>query len=275
MNISLSKPKCYKRLIWDLNNVDESGLLNALSSIHWDDVFVDEDDVDNLYNRWFDCFRKILETYVPNRTVVIRPRDKPWMNSDIRRAIRRRNRLLKRFCRYKDPATWELYRQQRNSTTFVIRNRKKSYHNYLNEKLQDPSLGSKKWWGIIKHFYGRTIQSTVPTLLEGDRLVNNAKDKATLLNDYFCSQSKLSNADAPLPNLMGFPNTNTLSEVSTSAREVNDMLKSIDISKACGVDGIGNYLLKKCANAIAPSLSRFFNISLSNCMEICQCCSYF
>ena len=55
INISLSKPKCYKRLIWDLNNVDESRLLNALSSIRWDDVFVDEDDVDNLYNRWFDC----------------------------------------------------------------------------------------------------------------------------------------------------------------------------------------------------------------------------
>ena len=100
-------------------------------------------------------------------------------------------------------------------------------------------------------------------MLEGDHLVNDAKDKATLLNDYFCSQSKLSNADAPLLNLMEFQNSNTLSEVSTSAREVNDMLKSIDISKACRVDGIRNYLLKMCTNAIAPSLWRFFNISLS------------
>ena len=62
MNISLSKPKCYKRLIWDLYNVDESGLLNALSSIHWDDVFVDvdEDDVDNLYNKCLIVSAKFL-----------------------------------------------------------------------------------------------------------------------------------------------------------------------------------------------------------------------
>lgn len=263
MNISLAKSKCYKRLIWDLSNVDESRLLSALMNVHWDDVFVDVDDVDTLYNRWLDCFRLVLQTYVPNRTVVIRPQDKPWINSEVRRAIRKRNRLLKTFCHYKNPETWELYRQQRNFTTSLIRRRKLSYYSYLNEKLQHSSLGPKKWWGIIKRLYGSKIKLTVPTLLEGDSLVSDAKDKATLLNDYFCSQSKLSNEDAPLPTLRDFQNSKTLSVVSTSEQEVGVLLKNVDTSKACGVDGIGNSLIRMCATAIAPSLASFFNISFS------------
>ena len=142
--------------------------------------------------------------YVPCRTVVVRPRDKPWMNSEIRRAVRKRNRLLKIFCQNKVPKNWEVYRLQRNFTTSLIRRRKKSYYSNLNNKLQDPLLGAKKWWGLIKQFYSNTIQTTVPSLLEGDCLVTDSKDKATLLNDYFSSQSILPNSDAPLPNLIEF-----------------------------------------------------------------------
>jgi hypothetical protein len=107
----------------------------------WDDIFVDIDDVDDLYNRWLVCFRRILETYVPNRIVVVRPLDKPWMNSEIRRAVSKRNRLLKIFCQNKVPENWEVYRLIR-----LIRRRKKSFYNNLNNKLQDPLLGSKQWW---------------------------------------------------------------------------------------------------------------------------------
>ena len=75
--------------------------------------------------------------------------------------------------------------------------------------MQDPLLGAKKWWGLIKQFYNcNTIQTTVPNLLEGDCLVTDSKDKATLMNDYFASQSMLSNPGEPLPNLIEFQNTN-------------------------------------------------------------------
>ena len=142
MNISLAKPRCYKRFMWDLQKINEENLVNAIICIHWDDIFVDVDvdDVDALYNRWLVCFRLILETYVPNSIVVVRPRDKPWMNSEIRRAVRKRNRLLKIFCQNRVPENWEVYRFQ-NFTTSLIRRRKRSYYNNLNNKLQDPLLG--------------------------------------------------------------------------------------------------------------------------------------
>jgi hypothetical protein len=40
MNISLAKPRCYKRFIWDLPKINEENLVNALNCIHWDYMFL-------------------------------------------------------------------------------------------------------------------------------------------------------------------------------------------------------------------------------------------
>ena len=47
------------------------------------------DNIDDLYCKWYETFREALEFSIPNRIVTIRPRDKPWMSSDIRKAIRK------------------------------------------------------------------------------------------------------------------------------------------------------------------------------------------
>jgi hypothetical protein len=66
-----------------------------------DDCVADNNNIDNVYHNWFRCFRQIVEKYIPNKTVIIRPRDKPWMTSVVRTAICKRNRLLKKFCKNK------------------------------------------------------------------------------------------------------------------------------------------------------------------------------
>ena len=80
------------------------------------------------------------------------------------------------------------------------------------------------------------------------------------MNDY----STLLDPDAPLLDFIEFQNEKMLTTVSTRESEVNALLKSVDMSKACGVNGVGNSLLKLCAEGIASSLSGFFNISLIN-----------
>ena len=220
------------------------------------------DNIDDLHCKWYETFREALEFSIPNRIVTIRPRDIPWMSSDIRKAIRKRNRLLKYFCRHKSPRAWENYRVQRNLTTFLIRTAKTKYYTNLSDKLQDPKIGQKKWWGIIKSLYGNKIHSNIPALLEGDRMITDAKEKATLFNDYFCSVCQIENGDAALPSLSAFQNSKYLANISTSEQEINILLRNVDISKACGSDGIGNFILKICADYIADPLCRIINESL-------------
>jgi hypothetical protein len=44
----------------------------------------------------------------------------------------------------------------------------------------------------------------------------------------------------------------------TEGAEINYRLKNVDVSKACGFDGIGNRILKRCADGITS----FVNYSL-------------
>jgi hypothetical protein len=72
MNISFVKQKCYKRHIWELAKVDSNTLCQALSKVNWDKLFQDVENVDDLYNEWFNCFEQVLKTFVPNRTTRVK-----------------------------------------------------------------------------------------------------------------------------------------------------------------------------------------------------------
>ena len=59
---------------------------------------------------------RMFDKHIPKKTYTIRPRDKPWMTNDIRREMRKRNRL---FRKWKESVTFieerrERYRYQRN-----------------------------------------------------------------------------------------------------------------------------------------------------------------
>ena len=117
--------------------------------------------------------------------------------------------------------------------------------------------------GLAKSLYGAKIQSTVPTLCDGDRLITDAKEKAQLLNEYFCSQCSLENEEsAQLPELVDYQTSKVLSHISCE-KEVNNLLNCVDTSKACGVDGVGNRLIKLSVDGISSSFSRLINLSLS------------
>ncbi len=94
----------------------------------------------------------------------------------------------------------------RAATTLLIRTGNAKYYTNLSDKLQDPEIGYKRWWGIVKSHYGNKIYSNISTLLEGEQMITDAKEKATLFNDYFCSLCQIENGDAALPCIPPFQN---------------------------------------------------------------------
>ena len=91
----------------------------------------------------------IVESFIPRKNVTVRPRDKPWMTNEIRRAIRRRDRLLKAHSRCKSNGSWERYRVQRNLVVSLIRIAKIDYNVKINQALCDPLISAKRWWGRV------------------------------------------------------------------------------------------------------------------------------
>ena len=186
------------------------------------------------------------------------------MNGKVRGALRKRNRLLKIHSRLKSPASWEKYRIQRNYTSTLIRYSKKTYYENLNLKLSDPTIWSKKWWGIVKSLYGQKIQGTIPPLVEGPRTIFDTKEKAELFNEYFASQSSLDDSMAELPSeIEYFQSSRILSHVTTTESEIRDLFRCLDASEACGPDGISNKIIKICAHGFSRAFTKLVNISYS------------
>ena len=59
--------------------------------------------VNENYSNFLSILNEACDKHIPTKTVVIRPDDKPFMNSSIRKAIRKRNRIHYRTKVYQQP----------------------------------------------------------------------------------------------------------------------------------------------------------------------------
>lgn len=183
--IPVVKHKCYKRRVWNFNNINEEQLDKELAIADWNEVFLDDVNIDSIYYKWISLFLKIVESFIPSKIVTIRPHDKPWMNATVRRAINKRNRLFKAYSKNKTVRRWNKYRIQRNGVVNLIRNAKQTCKNKTNELLSNPLTSAKTWWKLVKLYYGRNVGVSIPPLFENG-YVFDPEEKAELFNDFFC-----------------------------------------------------------------------------------------
>ena len=95
MNIFAYRSRSCKRQVWNFSNVDTTNVNGKLSELDWISLRENIKDIDEIYSRWYGYFRLIVEKYIPLKTITIRAKDKPWMDSKVRLSIKRRDRLLR------------------------------------------------------------------------------------------------------------------------------------------------------------------------------------
>lgn len=84
-----------------------------------------------------------------------------------------------------------------------------------------------------------------------------------MLNEYFASQSNLSEDNVHLPNLNIDDNLPTIQNIEITPEEVKDVLQSLQLGKSSGPDGINNRILKELSSELSNPLCELFNSSLS------------
>ena len=80
------------------------------------------------------------------RTKMVRDRDSPWMNTDIYKLMKKRDKLKKKACKLKDEKPMGEYRKLRNQVTAEIGKAKKKYYS---DKLAEFN-NSKSTWTTLK-----------------------------------------------------------------------------------------------------------------------------
>ena len=265
-NFKISNGKAYHRHVWQYNQGDYEGFNEEIRQTDWNYCFETED-INIMCQRWTDKFLNLARQFIPNYVATIRPKDKPYYSSTLRKQKHEVNRAFHKARRTKTLDDWNTYKTLNTNYTKDVESAKKEYEISLASSLQNPAqLGPRKWWSTVKCILGYNPESDIPSIKTANNcIISDNADKAGEFNRFFLSYSNIDDSQSSLPDNIDTCQS-SLEHIQTNSMEVCDILKSLDTSKAVGPDGINPRLLKETASSIAPSLTRLFNYSL-NCGE--------
>ena len=257
----------YTRTVWSYNQADFNALNTTIRNFDWSCLLHGSvHEASNLFN---DIFLEMVKTCIPSKKVTVRPDDKPWYNSEIRRTSRKRDRLKSKAIKTGKISDWNSYKKLRNKVNNQKKQAKEIFFNNLELSITDFHKNDKrKFWQVVRHFVKNNDSSTtIPPLVSSSPLGGNKfhftdKEKAECLNDYFASISNVDDQNTALPPFFR-KSPNSLSNISCTAEEVELLVQTLNPNKANGLDGISNRMLRAVSKTISEPLAVLFNRSFS------------
>ena len=226
------------------------------TSRHLADYSIDEN---------WDYFKTNLLKFIENNVPLKRVKSKrklPWITTELKRKIRKRERLYKKAKISKLASHWQIFKSYRN---IVKRHIQQSHESYVNEVV-GASLeegNAKSFWNYIR--LKRTESIGVPPLRDGDKMETTNTGKANLLNTYFKSVFTVENTSTiPVKGASPYPDINP---ITFSVDGIEKLLRKLKPRKAAGPDQISPWILKNFASQCAMMLCKLFDQSYnSSCL---------
>jgi hypothetical protein len=78
----------YQREVWLYKHADFINLNSEIRLFDWEGFLLSSENIDEMSIKFTNKFIEFVKMYIPVKIITIRPNDKPWFNSAIRRAMR-------------------------------------------------------------------------------------------------------------------------------------------------------------------------------------------
>lgn len=250
--------------IWDYARTDIDQLVNILAHTDWDAIAVK--DIDEAIEALTLALLDAADKCIPTKTVRVR-HSKPWVSSELRREMRKRDRLFRKARETGDNNDWTRWKKQRALVTKLNRQLKEEKRNKKLDLLLQNKQNPHKYHQILKDIAGFKGKDQIPPIICGDNFILEEKMKAKVFNEYFCEQTNIeinnSHHDYLHEYLDNHPRTqHKFEHTNFTPLEVLRCINKMDASKACGPDNIPTKVLKMCAAYIAEPLATIFNKSI-------------
>ena len=270
LNIDVTGTNAQYKEIWDFNRLDADKLTQRLLDVDWDEVL--DGDIDSATEKFTTVISTAATEAIPKKIVRFRLNDKPWVTNELRRNVRKRDRLFRQAQRGQrtrdthdsDTILWNKWRRQRNYVTALNRRLRDDYMEMKAKTLIENKRDPFTYHKILKSLIGRKHHKTIPTLeTDTGDLLTDETCKANILNDHFVSQTHLNTDTLQLPpDAEHNGQTPILRQIHVTGRQVLKALNSLDVHKSTGADNIPTKLLKLTALLIYEPLTALFNKSL-------------
>lgn len=261
LNIRKVSSSSYARRIWLYEYANFDRFRTLLRETDWS--FLDSNDIDSSCTLFTDKIINIAKICIPNKSIIVKSRDLPWMCHDIRKLISKRKKLHNKAKVSNSQHDWLEFKRIRNKCVNMIRQSKEKYLNKMSSQLTGNSR-NKSWWKIVHNFIKPDPNKLlIPPIVDNGNYYEEDIDKANVFNNYFASQAVVDDSETLLPDDSSSYTPNNLSDIAITSNDVKDILVNLDASKAVGPDLISPRILKNTASVICVPLSMLFNKSLS------------
>ena len=127
-----------------------------------------------------------------NKSVAKLTPKNPHVTPEIERVIKQKRSAYRQFKIRPTPESILSFATLRNKVTKLIRKKERAQASSLH--LFQSSTTSKAFWQHVRQVTGRSQRSEIPDLVEplSKRTISVARDKASLFNEFFLQQTRLS-----------------------------------------------------------------------------------
>ena len=255
------------RKIFLYERADMDGLRDHLARFR--DAFLSSDHSHMSVNDMWVSFKSdviaAIERFIPTKMTKTKY-SLPWIDSSIRRLIRKREKLY-----FRARKSSKLKPLQTVQSTCSKGNQRCILETYFQYKLfsfetESPDPDSprknekaKKLWSFVKSLKNDAFG--INTLRENGILKTDTIDKANICYRQFQSAfTRESDAEIPFKGTSPFT---PMGEITVDHNGVLKLFNNLKINKASGPDGLSARVLKECSSEIAPILALIYNESLA------------
>ena len=93
LNVETPHSGHIRTTVWDYKKLNIELFIQTLTATDWDEILLD--DVDTATERFTASISKAAKLAIPTRLILNKTLDKPWVNGDLKRQIRKRDYLDK------------------------------------------------------------------------------------------------------------------------------------------------------------------------------------
>ena len=267
-----SKTKIYKR---DYSHFNDSALVDEIRFIDWSTVLSDSHDVNALFNSFYLKLSNIVDKHVPLKMMQkkeIKFMSKPWITPAIKISIDRKKKLYKKYLKTRSPYLHSKFKLYRNKLNHLLRISKRMYYNDFFNNNNNINNIKNTWKGIRQIINLNPKSFHAPTKIIKDNIeLVDGKSITDAFNDFFANiGSKLANSIPPVSKspLSYLPpqKPNSFYLLPVTSNEIEQVISTLDIKKACGPFSIPTKLLKLLKCFLSKPLQTIFNVSFTSGM---------
>ncbi len=251
-------------------------------------VFDDINDQLWFHNKLFD---NVINEHAPLKSRIVKSRQLPYMNGELRRAINVKGMLKRKKDRYPTKENKERFKRQNNHVTALKRISLKKYFDEKCSKFNNKNPG--QFWDTVKPFLCDDTKSTTTiNLREGDEVVTDTNEVCNIFNDYYInavndlcedecvkldgSIEHIEKVYANHPSVQAIKRNQETDSVTkfefqlVTNEALCNKMKCLKSNKACGFDGQPPRLIKLGAPVLSLSMLPIVNLSISTSIFPCE-----